>query len=59
VSIALVIKHATWMHHVILSSVASPALQDFSTLSHTKNDLREGEKKRKEKKKSLNIKCVF
>jgi hypothetical protein len=34
-NIALVIKHTTCMHHVILSSVASPALQDFSTLSHT------------------------
>lgn len=44
-SIALVIKHATCMHHVILRSVASPVLQDFSTLSHTQPDLRGGREK--------------
>ena len=36
----------------ILSSVACPALQHFSTLSHIGHDFRK-------KKEFLNIKCVF
>jgi hypothetical protein len=34
VSAALVIQHGKRMRHIILSSVACPALQCFSTLSH-------------------------
>ena len=38
VSVALVIQHAKRMHRVILSSVACPALQEFSTLSDKQHD---------------------
>jgi hypothetical protein len=34
VSVALVIQHAKRMRHIILSSVACPAVPYFSTLSH-------------------------
>jgi hypothetical protein len=34
VTVALVIQHAKDMRRIILSSVACPALQNFSTLSH-------------------------
>jgi hypothetical protein len=34
VCVAWVIQHAMCMHHVILSSVACPAVPYFSTLSH-------------------------
>jgi hypothetical protein len=34
VSVALVIQHAKCMQHILLSSVACPALPYFSTLSH-------------------------
>jgi len=36
----LVIQHAKRMRRVILSSVASPALQCFSTLSHKRHHFR-------------------
>jgi hypothetical protein len=36
--IALVLQHAVCMRHIILPSVACPALQDFSTVSHTWHD---------------------
>jgi len=38
VFVALVIQHAKHMHHVLLSSMASLALQHFSTLSHKQHD---------------------
>jgi hypothetical protein len=50
VSVALVIQHAKRMRRIILSSVACPALQNFSTLSHKRHDFR---------KKLLNTTCVF
>jgi len=34
VPVALVIQHAKCMHCIVLSSVASPTLPHFSTLSH-------------------------
>ena len=52
VSVALVIQHVKRMRRVILSSVASPALQYFSTLSHKRHDFRGVGK-------LLNIKCVL
>jgi len=50
VSVALGIQHAKHIHHTILAPVACPALQYFSTLSHTRHQLQ---------KKLLNIKCIF
>ena len=38
VFVALFIQHAKHMHHVTLSTVASLALQHFSTLSHKQHD---------------------
>ena len=40
VSITSVMHHEERMRRVILSSVASPALQHFSTLSHKSRDYR-------------------
>jgi len=37
---ALGTQHATHRRHVILQSVACPAVQYFSTLSHKRNDFR-------------------
>ena len=52
VFVALVIRHAKRLRRAILSSVASPALQYFSTLFHERRDFRK-------KKTLLDIKCVF
>jgi fluoride ion exporter CrcB/FEX len=41
VSVAIVIQHAKRMRRIILSSMACPALQTFSTLSHERRDFRE------------------
>ena len=49
-SVGLVAQQATRMRRMVLSSVASPALPYFPTLSHKQHDFR---------KKVLNIKCVF
>jgi hypothetical protein len=51
VFVCLVTQHVERMHRIIVSSVASPALQYFSMLSHKRHDFR--------KKKVLNIECVF
>jgi hypothetical protein len=40
VFVALVSQHAMRMEHIILPSVACPALQYFSKLSHKWHDLR-------------------
>jgi hypothetical protein len=50
VPVALGIQHAVRMRRIILSSVACPRLQYFSTLSHKRHDIR---------KELLNTKCVF
>jgi hypothetical protein len=51
VFVTLVIQQARHMSRIILSSVACPALQYSSTLSHKRQNL-------KKKKRLLNIKCV-
>jgi len=51
VFVALVIQHAKRMRRVAWSSVATPAVHCFSTLSRNRHYFRE--------KKLLNIKCVF
>jgi len=51
VSVAIDIQHAKRAPRVIFSSVASPAVQHFSTLFHKQHDFRI--------KKILNMKCVF
>jgi hypothetical protein len=50
--VALLIRHATRMRHIVSSFVASLAPSYFSTLSHKRHDFRK-------KKKLLNIKCVL
>jgi hypothetical protein len=40
VRVAFVIHHATCMHHIISSFVASLAPTNFSTLSHKRHDFR-------------------
>jgi hypothetical protein len=40
VFVALIIQNTKGMHRGILSSVASPALRDYSTLSHKRQELR-------------------
>jgi hypothetical protein len=47
---ALVIQHAKRVRRIILSPVACPAVQHFSTFSHKRHDFW---------KKLLNIKCVL
>ena len=49
--IALDIQHVMRMRHIILPSVACPAVLYFSTLSHKRHDFGG--------KKLLNTKCVF
>ena len=51
-SVALYIQHANRMRRVILSSVSSPALPHFPTLSQKGHDFRK-------KKFLFNTKCVF
>jgi hypothetical protein len=51
VSVAIIIQHAKRMSRSILSSVASPAVQNFPTLSHERQYFRE--------KVIEYIKCVF
>ena len=47
VSVALGIQHAKRSRHVILPSVESPVLQNFSTLSHKRHDFRKESTERK------------
>ena len=52
VFVAWVIQHAMCMPHIILSSVACPVLQYFSTLAHKQHDFGAGGK-------SLKTNCVL
>jgi hypothetical protein len=45
VSVALGIQHAMRMRHIVVSSVACPAVQHFSMFSHKRQDFRKKEKK--------------
>jgi len=44
VCVALVIQHAIRMRRILLSYVACPAVQNFSTLSHKRYDSRKNKK---------------
>jgi hypothetical protein len=52
VFVTLVDQNAKLMRHIIVSSVASPALRHFSVLSHKRHDFRGGGG-------VLNTRCVF
>jgi len=47
VFVALGIKHAMRMSHIILSPMVCPAVQYFPTLSHTRHDFRKAVIERK------------
>ena len=61
--VALGIQHTMRMRHIIFSSVACPALQNFSMLSHKRNDFRKNVIGHKMcfdfRKKIIGIKCVL
>jgi len=56
VSVALFIQHAKPIHHIIMSSVACPALPCFSSLSHKWHDFR---KKKNVTEHKLCFECLY